>query len=304
MPVAETCDAAPCADSGRAVPVHAFVPETLHLHHFRPTLARVFLEVGQHIDDVLLRCVGFFRVPRSWNDPVQSRGTRDAELKPEARSHRPCTRLHHHLGNVPERLNFDHLAFFKPVKLVEPHMGQVPGRRNVQPRTDEGTDIVPAAANPVATMFVRSAHDDPVPAFEVRHGIKEWRIAGVIERVRPGEVAERVRHVDNRVFGDHIAQRSADGPGIKIHHRSPERREGPLVLSMLVGHGLLLLNGPGPPRALRRPGTSLTLPPCHRLRSARRSDARGCCTARHDRRSPPACRAASRIRRSSPPPRL
>ena len=133
---------------------------------------------------------------------------------------------------------------------MKAHMGQMPRRWDVQPRRNESADVVATTADPI--LFViggQPTHDDPVPAFQIRHGLKQWRIAGVIKGIRAGHVIQRIGHVDDCVFGNQGAQGCSNTLCVKVVHRLAQRRDQGFVGCVYVVHSCLIGLATAPLRA-------------------------------------------------------
>ena len=99
---------------------------------------------------------------------VQRCRTWDVIFQTQRWGHGPCTRLHHHLWNIPKGLDFHHLAFDKAIEFVKPHVGQVARWWDIQPRRNKGARVMAATAHPIIAMFGLSPCDDPITPFQIR----------------------------------------------------------------------------------------------------------------------------------------
>ena len=198
MPVAKPRDAAGRAHAAWAIPVEAGVPVVPEPHHRRVRVGGVAAEIGEH---GLHPLQGRAAVAASGQTVARHRRGRGKEPA-KLRRHGPDPGLHHHLGQVPQRLHLDHAAVLDAEELVVAHVRQVAGGRDAQKRRKEGAHELPHAADPVGA-FGRGATDhDHVAAFEVRHGgqkIAQRRL----QVARSGALAPRMPQPHLRPGRDH-----------------------------------------------------------------------------------------------------
>ena len=117
-------------------------------------------------------------------------------------------------------------------------MHKVAGGRNVEPWADKRAHVVTTAPNPVAAMLGHTAHDDPVAALKVGQGLQKRSETRVIVLLRPCQVAERVGHMQDGVWGHQSGQLGLHFGCIKVDHRLSQGGDGGFVRGMDIGHFL------------------------------------------------------------------
>ncbi|CAI8201115.1 MAG: Uncharacterised protein [SAR116 cluster bacterium] len=240
MPVAEPFDAAPGANSRRAIPVHPRMPETRHIHHLCTALRRVALHMLQHVDDQLTTDLGLVFVPRRTDQPVTRCRTGNAEFTSQRRHHRPGTGLHHHFRNIPERLIFSNLAIRKPVEFMKAHMRQMPGRGNIQKWRGERADEMATAADPVGTGIITASHHQPVTSFDIRPCGLQRPKRPIIITLWPGHVTKGVGQPEQGVRCRYFIKGSANGGFVPVILGSTKHIKTAAIGCVTVTHSAAL----------------------------------------------------------------
>ena len=225
MPLPEPALPAPGANARGAIPGHARMPEAVHLHHLRPTLRGMQLEVIQHVDDVLTgrhACLGIIR-PR--DNPIVAGGCWHMPFAPQAGHHRPGPGLHHHFRDVPKRLHLHHLAIDKTVELMKAHVHQMPSGRNIHPGMGKGAGVKAPAANPIMPLRGGPGHDNMIAPLQIRHRCQKRRIDLVKIGIHPIGGLKRKCQAEHDICDANLMQGGAHGICVEIIHRRPQRRD-------------------------------------------------------------------------------
>ncbi len=179
---------------------------------------------------------------------------------------------------------------------MKPHMRQMTRRGDVQPWRDKGAAVMTTTADPIAAMLGRPCHHDPIPSLKIGQRGKQGRIAHLIKRLWPDQIAKGPRHMNDSIRRNQIHQSTAHRRLVKIIHCRPQRGDQCLMICMLITH-FLSSNIPGSTRGSAPRLKLLTLPLHHKARSCRHSVAHAHCIAPHDQQSPRAYTTAIHIPR-------
>ncbi len=90
------------------------------------------------------------------------------------------------------------------------------------------------------------------PLFEAIPDLEEWRVGGVVKRLRPGHIAQGMGDSTDRVRGHHGIERRAHARFRKVVHRGPQRGDQSFIFGVDVAHAA----SSAPRRAAMRAKTS------------------------------------------------